>query len=199
MSCPTNAQASTDAASSKPYVIATDGSAQPNPGATGWAWVGEDGQWAAGAIPLGTNNVGELMGLLRGITDHAHVAHLVIQADSMYAIDTYRSWMDGHRARGWVTSGKKPVANREILEQLIAARDARRQSGLPDVVLEHVRGHSGHRLNGWADERAVRGTQHAKNGSHRSWSTREGHPVLDVTVDAPTAGEDRPRKSKRRS
>ena len=140
-------------ASSDRYVVATDGACKGNPGPAGWAWVGEDGHWAAGSIPEGTNNIGELLGLLHAITDHAEVRELVVQADSKYAIDTYSSWMDGHRRRGWVTSAKKPVANRGILEALIAARDARRAAGLPDVVLEHVRGHSGHVLNSWADER----------------------------------------------
>lgn len=152
--------------------------------------MGEDGRWAAGAIPQGTNNIGELMGLLRGITDHAHVEHLVIQADSKYAIDTYEKWMDGARARGWKSSTGAPTKNRDLIEQLIAARDGRRAAGLPDVTLEHVRGHQGHRLNGWADERAVRATQHAKTGSHRDWTTDAGHPMLDVTVDAPSVAAD---------
>ena len=73
------------------YTVATDGACKGNPGPTGWAWVGEDGQWAAGAIPVGTNNIGELMGLLKAIEDHSDVAHLVVQADSKYAIDTYSS------------------------------------------------------------------------------------------------------------
>lgn len=179
------------------YVVATDGACKGNPGPCGWAWVAEDGHWAAGAIPAGTNNVGELMGLLRAIVDHQHVADLVIQADSMYAIDTYTRWMDGHRRRGWVTSAKKPVANQGILEQLTAARDARRAAGLPDVILEHVRGHAGHRLNGWADERAVRASGHAAKGLHRDWTSRQGQELIDVTVDVPKPGEDKPRPARR--
>src|SRR6187397_1328203 len=108
------------------YTVATDGACQGNPGPAGWAWVAEDGHWAAGSVPEGTNNIGELLGLLRAITDHADVANLVVQADSMYAINSYRSWMDGHRRRGWKTSTGKPTKNQDLLEQLIAARDARR-------------------------------------------------------------------------
>ncbi|WP_336626392.1 MULTISPECIES: ribonuclease H family protein [unclassified Microbacterium] len=165
------------------YTVATDGACKGNPGPTGWAWVGEDGQWAAGAIPVGTNNIGELMGLLKAIEDHAGTAHLVVQADSKYAIDTYSSWMDAHRRRGWKTSTGAPTKNRDLLEQLIAARDARRQAGLPDVVLEHVRGHRGHVLNEWADERAVRGAEHAAKGTASAWSSLGGlHAVLDVSA-----------------
>lgn len=178
-------------ASSDRYVVATDGACKGNPGPAGWAWVGEDGHWAAGSIPEGTNNIGELLGLLHAITDHADVRDLVVQADSKYAIDTYSSWMDGHRRRGWVTSAKKPVANRGILEALIAARDARRAAGLPDVVLEHVRGHSGHMLNSWADERAVRASQHAAKGEELIWTSLRGLDRLDVASAPPRSAADR--------
>jgi ribonuclease HI len=183
-----------DSATPDRYVIATDGACQGNPGPTGWAWVGEDGQWAAGAIPQGTNNIGELTALLRGIRDNAHVRHLVVQADSMYAINTYVSWMDGHKRRGWRTSAKQPVKNVDILEALIAARDARRAAGMPDVVLEHVKGHAGHRLNSWADERAVRAARHAAKGLEGSWESRAGHPAVDVTVAPPASAQDKPRR-----
>ncbi len=175
------------------YTVATDGACKGNPGPAGWAWVGEDGHWAAGAVPNGTNNIGELLGLLHAIRDHADVRDLTVQADSMYAINTYASWMDGHRRRGWLTSAKKPVANRDLLEQLLAARDARRAAGLPDVVLEHVRGHRGHRLNSWADERAVRGSQHAARGESTMWSSHHGQERLDVSVDPPRTAQDRVR------
>jgi ribonuclease HI len=122
------------------------------------------------------------------------VRELIVQADSMYAINTYASWMDGHKRRGWLTSAKKPVANRDLLEQLIAVRDARRAAGLPDVVLEHVRGHRGHRLNSWADERAVRGSEHAAKGERSEWSSLSGkHAKLDVSVDPPRSAQDRVR------
>ncbi len=171
--------------SDSPYIVATDGACKGNPGPAGWAWVAADGNWAAGSVPSGTNNIGELLGLLHAIEDHHEVAHLVIQADSRYAIDTYTSWMDGHRRRGWKTSTGSPTKNREILEQLIVARDARRTAGLPDVVLEHVRGHSGHVLNEWADERAVRASTHAAKGVASAWSSLGGQDLLDVSGPPP--------------
>lgn len=162
--------------------MATDGACKGNPGPTGWAWVGEDGHWAAGSLAAGTNNIGELLALLHAIEDHGDVVELVIQADSKYAIDTYESWMDGHKRRGWRTASKAPVKNQDILEQLITVRDARRAAGLPDVVLEHVRGHRGHVLNEWADERAVRASHHGAEGKESAWSSLGGaHPTLDVS------------------
>ncbi|WP_292868139.1 ribonuclease H [Microbacterium sp.] len=175
------------------YTVATDGACSGNPGPTGWAWVGEDGQWAAGALPEGTNNIGELLGLLNAIRDHRSVRDLTVQADSKYAIDTYTKWMDGHARRGWKTAGGSPAKNVDLLKELIAERDGRRQHGLPDVVLEHVRGHAGHRLNSWADERAVRAAAHAAKGAARSWSSLDGQDPIDVSVDPPRSAQDKPR------
>lgn len=110
------------------YTVATDGACKGNPGPAGWAWVGESGHSSAGSLPQGTNNIGELLAVLYAINDHLDVKHLLIQADSMYAIDTYTKWIDGHRRRGWKTSAGAPAKNREILEQLIAARSVVSQS-----------------------------------------------------------------------
>ncbi len=165
------------------YTVATDGACKGNPGPAGWAWVGEDGHWAAGALPAGTNNIGELLGLLHALRDHRDVVQLLVQADSRYAIDTYQRWMDGHARRGWKTSTGAPAKNVDILRDLIAERDLRRERGLPDAVLEHVRGHAGHRLNSWADERAVRAARHAADGRDGAWSSLAGQDRLDVSVD----------------
>lgn len=174
----------------KPYVVATDGACMRNPGPAGWAWVAEDGRWAAGSLTAGTNNIGELLAVLYAIRDNTAVERLLIQADSMYAINTYTSWMDAHARRGWKTSTKEPTKNVEILQALMEARDARRAAGLPDVVFEHVKGHAGHRLNGWADERAVRASHHGDRGLAAIWSTDRGQERIDVSADAPKAGAD---------
>jgi ribonuclease HI len=176
------------------YIVATDGACKGNPGPAGWAWVGEDGEWAAGSVLQGTNNIGELLALLRALQHHPDVAHLRVQADSKYAIDTYESWMDGHRRRGWKTSTGAPTKNREILELLIQARDARKDAGLPPVTLEHVRGHAGHVLNSWADNRAVRASQRAAEGVAHEWASRAGQERLDVTVMPPRSAEDKPKR-----
>ncbi|QAY61340.1 ribonuclease HI [Microbacterium protaetiae] len=170
------------------YTLATDGACSGNPGPTGWAWVGADGQWAAGSLVQGTNNIGELLALLNAIRDHRDVNALTVQADSKYAIDTYEKWMDAHARRGWKTSTGAPTKNVDILKDLIAERDARREHGLADVVLEHVRGHAGHRLNSWADERAVRAAKHAATGTASRWSSLDGQEPIDIALDPPRLG-----------
>lgn len=168
-----------------------------NPGPAGWAWVGEDGRWAAGSLVAGTNNIGELLAVLHAIRDHSHVENLLIQADSTYAINSYTTWMDAHSRRGWKTSNREPTKNADILRELMAARDERRAAGLPDVEFEHVRGHAGHRLNSWADERCVRASHHGDRGLETVWSTDRGQDLIDVSQDPPKAGEDKPQRSRK--
>lgn len=180
------------------YTVATDGACRGNPGPSGWAWVGEDGQWAAGSVIQGTNNIGELLAVLHAIRDHQHVPELIVAADSMYAIDTYTKWMDGHARRGWRTSAGEPTKNVDILHAMILARNERRAAGLPDAQFVHVRGHQGHRLNGWADERAVRASHHALAGRELIWSSRQGREPIDVTVDAPLMAKEKARKPRTR-
>ena len=72
---------------------AADGSSLGNPGPTGWGWYIDDSRWAAGGQRQGTNNIGELLGLLHAIEDHRDVADLVVQAD---APDEYKTYL--HRS-----------------------------------------------------------------------------------------------------
>lgn len=118
------------------------------------------------------NQVGELLGLLHAVRDHQHVRHLTIEIDSIYAMNTYSAWMDAHAARGWTTQAKKPTSNREIIEQLIAVRDARRAAGQPPVKLVKVKGHAGGRypLNDAADIQATTASARARNRDLGPWS-----------------------------
>ncbi|BDZ41918.1 hypothetical protein GCM10025865_12170 [Paraoerskovia sediminicola] len=176
-------------------VVATDGACIGNPGPAGWGWVRADGVWRAGAFARATNNIAELTAVLDALLSHADVADLELRVDSQYVINAYTKWMDGWKRKGWVNASKKPVANREIIEQLIAVRDARTAAGLPPAMLTWVRGHAGDRLNGWADNRATDAAAQAKHRDGEEWGSDDEGP-LDVSVDAPTAGEDKPVRSR---
>jgi len=76
---------------------------------------------------------------------------LVVVSDSTYVVNCFRDrWHAGWRARGWTTSAKKPVANRDLWEPLVTAV---RERG--DVAFQWVKGHSGHEMNDLVDELAV--------------------------------------------
>jgi len=69
-----------------------------------------------------------------------------VVSDSTYVVNCFRDrWWQGWLERGWTTSARKPVANRDLWERLLA--ETRRH----EVVWHKVRGHSGDPLNERAD------------------------------------------------
>lgn len=75
---------------------------------------------------------------------------LVIVSDSAYVVNCFlQGWWKGWLMRDWVNSQRKPVANRDLWEQLIAL-----VSGHRDVTWEWVKGHSGVPGNEEADRLA---------------------------------------------
>ena len=127
-------------------IAAADGSALGNPGPAGWAWYVDDSCWAAGGWAHGTNNMGELTGVLDLLQQTAHLDDdLVVICDSTYVINSVTKWMAGWKRRGWKKVDGKPVLNVEIMKAIDAAMQGRR------VRFEWVKGHTGHVLNEAAD------------------------------------------------
>jgi ribonuclease HI len=141
-------------------IAAADGSALGNPGPAGWAWYVDDEHWACGGWSHGTNNMGELTGVLDLLQQTAHLDEdLVVYCDSQYAIKSITQWMPTWKRKGWKKGDGKPVANVEIMKALDAAMR-------PNVRFEWVKGHAGHELNEAADKLA--------NAAAASW--KEGLP-----------------------
>jgi len=131
-------------------VAAADGSALGNPGPAGWAWYVDEGCWASGGWPRGTNNMGELMAVLDLLRQTAHVDDdLLVYCDSTYVINVVTKWMAGWKRKGWRKGDGKPVMNVDIIQAIDVAIKGRR------VQFEWVKGHAGHPLNEEADKRAV--------------------------------------------
>jgi ribonuclease HI len=130
-------------------IAAADGSALGNPGPAGWAWYVDDECWAAGGWAHGTNNMGELTGVLDLLQQTAHLDDdLLVYCDSTYVINSVTKWMAGWKRRGWKKGDGKPVLNVEIMKAIDAAMQGRR------VRFEWVKGHTGHELNEAADRLA---------------------------------------------
>lgn len=131
---------------------AVDGSSLGNPGPAGWAWVIDRNTWAAGGWPSGTNNIGELTALLRLLQDTADAGladqELLVLADSQYVINSVTKWMPGWKRKGWKKADGKPVKNLDLIKQLDAALVGR------SVRFEWVKGHAGHPMNEFADDKA---------------------------------------------
>ncbi|GAA4052183.1 RNase H family protein [Agromyces indicus] len=130
-------------------IAAADGSALGNPGPAGWSWYVDDGCWAAGGWPHGTNNQGELTAVLELFRATAHLdEELLVQCDSQYVINALTKWMPNWKRKGWRKADGSPVLNLELMQSLDEALRGRRYR------FEWVRGHAGHPMNEAADERA---------------------------------------------
>ena len=138
-------------------IVGTDGACSGNPGPAGWAWVDQHGTWRSGGLMRGTNQVAELLAVLHAVRDHMHVVNLTIEIDSIYAMKTYMEWMDPAARRGWTTQAGKPTSNVEVIMDMMRARNARRDAGLPPVRFVKVKGHAGGKypMNDAADDRAT--------------------------------------------
>ena len=140
----------------------TDGACLGNPGPGGWAWIVPGGPYASGAARRTTNQRMEITAVLEAL--RALDGPLDVVSDSTYVVNCFRDrWWEGWIRRGWKTSARKPVANRDLWEPLIELYRARR-----DVTFRWVRGHSGDPANDLADELAVNAarTQHGQSGAH---------------------------------
>lgn len=144
-----------------PITVACDGSCLKNPGgATGWAWAAEDGRWASGCQPKGTNQVAELWGVLSVLRDFP-VEPLIVQIDSEYAMKCATVWAKGWAKRGWRTVSGDPVKNLALVQAI------HRQMTVRTTPIEFVKvpGHDPENrwpLNTEADRLAGEAARYAK-------------------------------------
>jgi ribonuclease HI len=135
--------------------VFTDGACRGNPGPGGWAWAVQGGPQDSGHDPATTNQRMEVRAAYEAI--RALPGPLVVVSDSTYVVNCFKnSWWTGWRARGWVNSAKKPVANRDLWEPLIDLVEER-----GDVTFRWVKGHSGHPMNDLVDQLAVEASHQA--------------------------------------
>lgn len=130
--------------------VFTDGACSGNPGPGGWAWVADDGRQDSGGESPTTNQRMELTAVLRAV--ETVTGRLEIHSDSTYVVNCFRDrWYDGWLARDWKNSQRKPVANRDLWEPLVAKVLAREA----EVSFQWVKGHAGIEMNELADQLAV--------------------------------------------
>lgn len=148
--------------------LVTDGACSAN------GRVGARGGWAAilrvpgcpervltGGEAPSTNNRMELIAAIEGLRAAPDGADVELVTDSSYVANAIaKGWLDAWRRRGWRTADKKPVANRELWEELLAE-----MARMTRVRARLVRGHAGHEDN----ERADRLAQQAAT---RDWPAR---------------------------
>lgn len=161
----------------------TDGSSRGNPGPGGWSAIlmsDKEVVELGGREDMTTNNRMELLGAIEGLREinnkHTGTLSVEVCTDSEYVKKGISEWIKGWIAKGWKTSTKKDVLNRDLWERLLH-EEARLKQNDVSVTWKYVRGHAGIPGNERADTIA---TACADNASHLQLyrGLREEYPYL---------------------
>ena len=141
--------------------IYTDGACSGNPGPGGWGVLliarGRERELCGGEAAT-TNNRMELTAAIRALDALKKPCRVALYTDSQYVRQGITEWLPTWIARGWKTSGKKPVKNQDLWQQL----DALAQQH--EIEWHWVKGHSGHPENERADALANQGIDELVSG-----------------------------------
>ncbi len=132
--------------------IYTDGACSGNPGPGGWGallrWNGHEKSLSGGAEDT-TNNRMEMMAVIKGLEALTKPSAVTLYTDSKYVLQGATEWIEGWKAKNWVSSSKKPVKNKDLWEQIDSLIQRH------NVEFIWVKGHSGHEYNEFVDKLAV--------------------------------------------
>lgn len=149
--------------SGRHYIIATDGSCNPNPGTGGWGVVIQLKQGdevlkqralaGQGEVMISTNNKMELTAPIKGLGRLRELTTpVLVLCDSNYVINGITSWLPNWKANNWKRKAG-PVENQDLWQQLDQACEGKA------IEWRKVKGHAGHKLNEMADILAGNATQ----------------------------------------
>jgi len=133
--------------------IYTDGGADPNPGAGGWAAILLDPASGkalelSGGEPRATNNRMELTAAIRGLESLKRRCRVQLFTDSQYLRKGITQWLPGWVARGWRRKDGE-LQNEDLWRRLHEVVK------LHDVQWDWIKGHAGNHWNERADELAT--------------------------------------------
>lgn len=134
--------------------VYTDGACSYNPGPGGWGAIilrNNQETELSGFEPNTTNNRMELTAVIQGLTAlQDTTASVTLYTDSQYIVNAINQhWLDNWQIKGWVNASKKPVANRDLWEEIIQLNKKYK----PTYVW--VKGHSTNEYNNRCDVLAV--------------------------------------------
>lgn len=146
----------------KKVQLITDGACRGNPGPGGWAAIlryGNHRKEISGSESHTTNNRMELRAAIEGLRALKEPCEVEIITDSQYLKRGITEWLPKWKQSGWITAGKKPVANRDLWRELDALASRHRTRWL------WTRGHAEHADNLRADELAREAAQRQSSAS----------------------------------
>jgi ribonuclease HI len=116
------------------------------------------------AGPRQTNQRAELTAIKRALDMVPLDRDAAVHSDSAYAIKCVTEWGPRWAAGGWVTAARKPVENRDLVEELLRRVRARERCGAK-TRFKWVKAHAEEEGNVQADRLAVEGALAARRGS----------------------------------
>ena len=132
--------------------IYTDGACSGNPGPGGWGAIlifGEHKREISGGEIETTNNRMELLAAIKAFECLKTECEVDFYSDSAYLINAFdKGWIYGWMKNGWRTSGKEPVKNQELWEELY------KYSQKNKINWNKVKGHSDNEYNNRCDKLA---------------------------------------------
>ena len=131
--------------------IYTDGACKGTPGPGGWGALlkyKEHKKEINGFSKNTTNNIMELTAVIESLLIIKQKSDITIITDSNYVKDGITKWIANWKNKGWKTSNKKPVKNKDLWKKLDDL------SNNHNIKWEWVRGHTGNPGNERADQLA---------------------------------------------
>ena len=132
--------------------IYTDGGCSPNPGPGGWAAVlifskHKQVKEISGAEMDTTNNRMELLAAIEALRSLEKPCTVKLHTDSQYLQKAFGDgWLKNWLKKGWKTATNKPVANKDLWQELLKLTD------IHTVNFIWVKGHAGNDVNERCDE-----------------------------------------------
>jgi ribonuclease HI len=115
----------------------------------------------------------ELAAAIEGLRALREPCEVEIVTDSEYVMKGITEWIHGWKRRGWMTSGKKPVMNRDLWTRL----DALAEYHKPRWTW--TKGHADHEDNNRADELAT--TAARERSSNPGWAPDPAYPSYNLS------------------
>lgn len=146
----------------KPFVeIYADGACSGNPGVGGFGAILRSGsreKELSGCEKLTTNNRMELLAVISALEALKKPCRVKVTTDSNYVVKGMSGWISSWVEKGWKTSQKKDVLNRDLWERLL------RVSQPHEIEWEWIKGHNGHPENERCDRIAREEIKKCKRG-----------------------------------
>lgn len=133
-------------------IIYTDGACSGNPGPGGWGTIlmyKDVKKEISGGMDNTTNNIMEMTAVIEGLKMLKYKCEVEIYSDSAYVVNAFnQGWIYNWRKNNWKTSGKDPVKNKELWEELYELVNKH------EVKFIKVKGHADNEYNNRCDELA---------------------------------------------